>query len=419
MEVEIITIGDELLIGQVIDTNSAWMGKALNEYGFQVTRKTVVGDEEKDIVSAFDAARHRVPLVLVTGGLGPTKDDITLRTLCRYFDCQLHFSEDVYATIEQLFGKQGRVMNELTRNQAMVPDQCTVIRNQAGTAPCTWFERDGFVLVSMPGVPSEMKWLMTNEVLPRLKQRFQQDLFIKHQSFRVGGYPESALALHLAAFEEQLPSFVKLAYLPESGVIRLRLSAYAQQETDAEQAIAVLREQLKALLDGHILAEEDKNMETLVGERLRERGCTVGTAESCTGGSIAALLTSVAGSSDYFVGSVVSYANAVKQTVLGVSGHDLQQHGAVSREVVEQMACGALRVLGCDYAIATSGIAGPDGGTPEKPVGTVWIAVAGKETVTSQCYRFGTIREQNVQRTVLMALLLLLDVLKKQETVRK
>jgi nicotinamide-nucleotide amidase len=413
MEVEIITIGDELLIGQVIDTNSAWMGKALNEYGFHVIRKTVIGDEEKDIVTAFDAARRRVPLVLVTGGLGPTKDDITLRTLCRYFDCQLHFSEDVYANIERLFGNQGRVMNELTRNQAMVPDQCTVIRNQAGTAPCTWFERDGFVLVSMPGVPSEMKWLMTGEVLPRLKKRFQQDLFIKHQSFLISGYQESALALHLADFEEQLPAFVKLAYLPQLGIIRLRLSAYAQQEADAEQAIAVLREQLKALLDGYILAEEDKNMETLIGERLRERGCTVGTAESCTGGSIAALLTSVAGSSDYFVGSVVAYANAVKQHVLGVSERDLQQHGAVSREVVEQMACGALGVLGCDYAIATSGIAGPGGGTPEKPVGTVWVAVAGKETVTSQCYRFGTVREQNIQRTVLMALLLLLDVLKK------
>ncbi|MDR0844803.1 MAG: competence/damage-inducible protein A [Tannerella sp.] len=416
MDVEIITIGDELLIGQVVDTNSAWMGKALNESGFRVVRKTAVGDTEDDIVAAMDAAGSRASLVLVTGGLGPTKDDITLRTLCRYFGCQLHFSEEIYTGIEQLFHQRGRTMNELTRNQAMVPDRCTVIRNQAGTAPCTWFERDGLVLVSMPGVPSEMKWLMTHEILPRLKKRFQQDVYIRHQTYWVRDFSESDLAIRLADFEERMPSFIKLAYLPQAGIIRLRLSACCQREEDGAQAMAVLQNQLEGLLEGHIFAKEDKNIEVIVGERLRERGRTVGTAESCTGGAIASLLTSVAGSSDYFTGSVVSYANAVKQNLLGIPERDLQQHGAVSREVVEQMARGALRVLGCDYAIATSGIAGPGGGTPEKPVGTVWIAVADAGKVTSKCYHFSTIREQNIQRTTLMALLLLLDKLDSENS---
>jgi nicotinamide-nucleotide amidase len=411
MNAEIITIGDELLIGQVVDTNSAWMGRELNDAGFQVIRKTVAGDEEEEIIAAIDAANRRVPLVLVTGGLGPTRDDITLRALCRYFGSRLHFSEEVYAGIERIFHRHGRIINDLTRHQAMVPDGCTVICNQAGTAPCTWFERDGHVLVSMPGVPSEMKWLMTHEVLPRLKKQFRRDVYIRHQSFWVGGYTESALAMHLAGFEDSLPAFVKLAYLPQAGMIRLRLSACARREEETGQAIAVWQKQLETLLDGHILSSEDKNIEIIVGEQLRERGLTVGTAESCTGGAIAALLTSVAGSSAYFAGSVVAYADHVKQNVLGVSGIDLQRHGAVSREVVEQMARGAMRVLGCDCAVATSGIAGPGGGTAEKPVGTVWIAVACKETVVSKNCHFTTVRELNVQRSVNTALLMLLELL--------
>ncbi|MDR3194928.1 MAG: CinA family nicotinamide mononucleotide deamidase-related protein [Tannerella sp.] len=416
MDVEIITVGDELLIGQVVDTNSAWMGKALNEYGFQAVRRTAVGDVEKDIFAAMDEAKGRVSLVLLTGGLGPTRDDITLRTLCRYFDCRLHFSAEVYADIEQMFRSRGREVNALTRLQAMTPDGCTVIRNRAGTAPCTWFEREDFVLVSMPGVPSEMKWLMTHEVLPRLAERFRRDAHILHRTYWVRDYTESELAMRLSGFEDELPPSVKLAYLPQAGAIRLRLSACSPQEAVAAEAMAVSRKQLESLLEGHIFAEEDKNIEAIVGERLRKQGSTVGTAESCTGGAIAALLTSIAGSSDYFVGSVVSYANTVKQHVLGVSGEDLRQHGAVSREVVEQMAQGALRVLGCDYAIAASGIAGPGGGTPEKPAGAIWIAVAGSDGVTSRYHRFGAVREQNIQRTTMMALLLLLEILDKKET---
>jgi len=345
MTVEIITIGDELLIGQVIDTNSVWMAKILNDNGFQVVHKVVVGDDSADIRNAIDDALNRASIVLITGGLGPTKDDITLKTLCAYFDTSLYFSEEVYAHIERMFGERGYVMNELTRDQAMVPEKATVIQNNVGTAPCTWFEQDEKVLVSMPGVPYEMKWLMENEIVPRLKRKFRRDLYIRHQTCQVIGIPEAALAIRLTDFENNLPSFVKLAYLPQAGIIRLRLSAYGDDEKKTEETIAALQKQLKAILKEPIVAEEDKNIEIITGEQLRSSGLTVGTAESCTGGSIASLLTSVPGSSDYFLGSVVSYANKVKQQLLGVSESDLETYGAVSRQVVEQMAKGALQVL--------------------------------------------------------------------------
>lgn len=414
MNVEIITIGDELLIGQVVDTNSAWMGQQLGDEGFRVVWRTSVGDEEQDMLDAFDAALKRAQIVLVTGGIGPTKDDITKNTLCKYFGCGMHFSDEVFATIQQIYCRSGRQMNELTRNQALVPDACTVIQNQSGTAPCTWFERDGKVLVSMPGVPSEMKWLMANEVLPRLKAHFRQDMFIRHRTCWVSGYPESVLAIKLAPFEEQLPTFVKLAYLPQPGLIRLRLSAYAESSGQAERAIAEQTDKLHAILAGNILADEDKAIEIQIGELLRTEQLTMGTAESCTGGRIANMITLVPGSSDYFAGGVVSYSNEVKQHVLGVSEESLRQHGAVSREVVEQMALGAVRVLGCDCAVATSGIAGPGGGTPDKPVGTVWIAAALGERVISEYYRFGTVRDQNIQRSANMALLMLLHLLQEK-----
>ena len=411
MDVAIIMIGDELLIGQVVDTNSAYIGKLLNDNGFRVVHKAVIGDNEQDVISAIDAANEKASLILVTGGLGPTKDDITMRTLCKYYGCKLHFSDEVYKNIQQIFTKNGRVINELTRNQAIVPDGCVIIQNRAGTAPCTWYERDGHILVSMPGVPSEMKWLMTNEILPRLRRYYKQELHILHRTFWVSGYSESALAIRLSDFENNLPDFVRLAYLPQLGIIRLRVSAYARNEKEATDTIDFLQKQLEKLLKGNIMADGDKTPEILVGEKLRSLRQTIGTGESCTGGSIAALLTSVAGSSNYYVGSIVAYANAVKQHVLGVSESDLKEYGAVSRQVVEQMAKGVLELLGCDWAISTSGIAGPQGGTPEKPVGTIWIAVANKSKVVSKKYTFNTTREQNIQRTVNMALMLLLEML--------
>jgi nicotinamide-nucleotide amidase len=413
MYVQIITIGDELLIGQVVDTNSAWMGQELDKAGFQVIRRTAVGDVEKDMLEAIDAAMNCVPIVLLTGGIGPTKDDITQKTLCRYFNSELHFSEEVYENILTLFTSSGRTINELTRNQARVPDKCTLIQNRVGTAPCTWFEKDGKILVSMPGVPYEMKWLMTNEVIPRLKKRFRQDIFIRHKTTWVSGFTESMLAMQLAGFEEQLPAFVKLAYLPQPGLIRLRVSAYGSSEQQAEQAITEQNEKLHKLIAGHILAEEDKAIEEQIGKALLAKNLTMGTAESCTGGRIASMLTSIPGSSRYFVGSIVSYSNDVKRHVLGVSHEDLARYGAVSRAVVEQMSLGAQRVLGCDCAVSTSGIAGPDGGTPGKPVGTVWIAAAYKGKVVSECYHFTGIREMNIVRASNMALLMLLKLIRK------
>ena len=409
MNIEIITIGDELLIGQVVDTNSAWMAKILNENGFQVVRKTTIGDEACDIKKAISDACSRVPIVLVTGGLGPTKDDITLKTLCEYFDTSLYFSDEVCTHIENMFRERGFIMNELTRNQSFVPKNATIIQNHAGTAPCTWFEQNETILVSMPGVPFEMKWLMENEVVPRLKKKCHRDIYIKHRTITVSGIPESALAILLTDFENNLPSYVKLAYLPQSGIIRLRLSAYCEDEKLAEETISTLHQQLKEIVQAYFVADIDHTIEVLIGEKLRAKGLTVGTAESCTGGAIAALLTSVSGCSDYYRGSVIAYSNEVKHRVLGVSESDLIQYGAVSKQVVEQMAQGALRVLGCDYAIASSGIAGPGGGTPEKPVGTVWIAVANKDNVESREFHFTVVREQNIQRTVNAALTLLLN----------
>ncbi|MDR3308703.1 MAG: CinA family nicotinamide mononucleotide deamidase-related protein [Tannerella sp.] len=411
MNVEIITIGDELLIGQVVDTNSAWMAKALNDCGFMVVRKVTVGDVEADILHAIDEARSRVQIVLLTGGLGPTRDDITLHALCRYFDCSLQFSAEVYANIESIFGHIGHKINELTRRQALVPDKAVVIQNAVGTAPSTWFEQDDVVLVSIPGVPAEMKWLMENEILPRLNNRFNQDIFIRHRTSWVSGYAESALAQFLTSFEDNLPDSVKLAYLPQPGIIRLRLSAYCKEERLAEELVDGLQKQLSQILGSNVIAEEDTGLEVVVGEKFRRCGLTLCTAESCTGGAIAALLTSVPGSSDYFRGSVVAYSNDVKTDVLSVSKSDLQKYGAVSRPVVEQMAQGALRVTGCDYAVATSGVAGPGGGADEKPVGTVWIAVADKNHVVSQEFHFTTLRDQNILRAVSAALIMLLKEL--------
>jgi nicotinamide-nucleotide amidase len=413
MNVEIITIGNELLIGQVVDTNSAWMGEELEKENFRITGKTTTGDVEADILEAIERAMKRAPIVLLTGGIGPTRDDITRGAICKYSGGKLHFSEEVYENISRMF--KGRSINTLTRDQAMVPDTCTVILNLAGTAPCTWFERDGRVLVSMPGVPYEMKWLMTNEVIPRLKNRFRPIASIRHQTLTVSGYSESALALKLEGFEDALPSFMKLAYLPQAGLIRLRLSAYSDGGEDVQQCVSDQSAKLFTLLEGNIIAGEDKSPEVILGEALLVKGLTMGVAESCTGGRIASLVTSVAGCSRYFKGGIVSYDNSVKSNVLGVSGRELSEHGAVSRAVVEQMALGATSLLGCDCAVATSGIAGPGGGTPEKPVGMVWIAATIQDRMTAECYRLGALREPNIARASNMALLMLLGLVNGQD----
>ena len=406
---ELITIGDEILIGQVIDTNSAWMARELNREGFQVVQITSVPDIQEQIIEAFANAFKRADIVLVTGGIGPTKDDITKQTLCEFFDTELVFNEEMYQNVlRQLSGRPG-AMNELNRCQAYVPACCTPIVNGAGTAPITWYERDGKVLVSMPGVPREMMWAMKNEILPRLKAHFNTPKLM-HQTIIIKDYAESQLAIKLEEWENALPPFIKLAYLPQVGYIRLRLTGKNEDEKALDTAMKKETGKLQEILGSAVVAMEDIAPDVQISRILKELGLTLSTAESCTGGNIAHLLTLHPGSSLFFKGGVVAYSNEVKQCLLGVSENSLLQHGAVSRQVVEQMAQGAMKALGCDYTIATTGIAGPDGGTPEKPVGTVWIAVANKDTVVSKKFHFTAIREQNIQRTVNTALVMALNI---------
>ena len=408
MQVEIITIGDEILIGQIVDTNSAWMAVELNKAGFDVVQITSVHDQEQHIVEALDLALNRADVVLFTGGIGPTKDDLTKQTLCRYFDAKLVFDEQVYANIENLLKHRSRAMNDLTKLQAMVPDKAVIIQNSVGTAPITWFEKDGKVIVSMPGVPYEMKQAMSAAIIPGLQQKFPVSSII-HKTILVHGYPESALAIKIAEWENSLPENIRLAYLPNFNIVKLRLSAVTDDCKEVEAIIAGKLVELKTILGDAILAEEDIPLEGLVGRLLTSSGRTLVTAESCTGGYIAHKITSVAGSSVYYKGSVVAYSNELKVRLLGVSIEDLNVHGAVSNEVVEQMAMGAMHLMNADVAIATSGIAGPDGGTAEKPVGTVWISICTKEKKISRMFQFNLGRALNIERTAQTALLMLLD----------
>ncbi len=411
MFIEIITIGDELLIGQVVDTNSAWMGKELNKVGFEVIRVTSVRDREDEIIEAVDTAMKRVDIVLMTGGLGPTKDDITKYTLCKYFGTELVFSEMVYKNIERILANRIS-MNPLNKSQALVPkDYCTVINNRVGTASISWFEKNEKVLVSMPGVPQEMKTNMTDEIIPRLLSRFNVET-IFHKTYLIKNHPESVLAIALTDWENQLPESVKLAYLPKAGIVRLRLTGRGLDEAAIKERVLKEGAKLYDILGEDVLDENDSPLEEIIGKILRGQGLTVATAESCTGGNIAARITSIPGSSLYFKGSVVAYANEVKKELLHVSENSLIKFGAVSEEVVKEMAFGAMDSLKTDCAVAVSGIAGPDGGTIDKPVGTIWIAAAyGKKVLTlKQEVDFG--RELNVERASNNALLLLQKILK-------
>jgi nicotinamide-nucleotide amidase len=411
IKVEIITIGDELLIGQVIDTNSAWMAVELNKVGLDVQYKTTIGDNEKDILDAFERAFSRASIVLVTGGIGPTKDDITKKTLCRYFNTRLVFDVKTLETIQEIFTGLSKTLNELTREQAYVPENCTVIQNKMGTAPITWFEKEGKVLVSMPGVPYEMKWAMTNEIIPRLQKTFAVSDSIQHQTFWVKNFTESLLAMHIESFENELPGHIKLAYLPTSGLIRLRLTGKGSDREILQQEMEEQRGKLLSLLSGDILSEEDQPLEYLLDKLLKEKGLTLSVAESCTGGKLASLFTAIPGCSRYFKGGVVSYSNEAKADVLRVNLWDINQYGAVSQTVVEQMAAGAQRIFQSDCSIATSGIAGPDGGTPEKPVGTVWIAVTYQNQIQSQLFHFSKDRGNTVLRACNQGMAMLLEAI--------
>ena len=413
MNVEIIVIGDELLIGQVTDTNSGWIARELNHIGWEVTEITTVRDRSREITDALNSSFGRVDVVLMTGGLGPTKDDITKQTLCDYFGGKLVFDESVFANVEAIFRRRKLTMNDSTRNQAYVPNMCTVIQNPVGTAPVMWFERNGKVLVSMPGVPTEMKTVMKEVVISRLREYFQDHSSILHRTCLVKDFTESRLSETLSDFEAQLPACIKLAYLPTPGVIRLRLTARGDEESYLQKIIDDEFFKLRTILGSHLFCGSDTTLAGALGSILAERGETLATAESCTGGNITHEITRIAGSSVYFKGSVVAYSNEVKTRVLNVSSEILSGFGAVSRETVLQMVSGVQRLLSSDCAIATSGIAGPGGGSVEKPVGTVWIAVRYGERSEVECFCFEGDREQVIARATQSALLMLIQLMTK------
>lgn len=402
----IITIGDELLIGQVIDTNSAWIAQELNRAGILVTRRVAIGDNENDIRNALDEESDHAKIILITGGLGPTNDDITKPLLCKYFNGKMIVNEDALQNVKYLFEKVfKRPVTDVNIKQAEVPDVCIVIQNKRGTAPGMWFEKDEKIFVSMPGVPNEMQGMM-KEVIEKLKNKFQLPVII-HKTLLTAGIGESMLAEHIKDFESALPQNIKLAYLPNYGMVRLRLSTSGYEKEAIEKEIFAQFEKLKSLTKEYLVTDEDEPLDKVIGKILLARNETMSTAESCTGGYIAHLITLHPGSSKYFKGSVVSYDNEVKENVLKVSNETLQTFGAVSEQTVREMLNGALDILKTNYAIAVSGIMGPDGGTPEKPVGTVWIAVGNttKQQTLKLNLRFD--RKRNIELTAQNALNLL------------
>lgn len=419
MQAEIITIGDELLIGQVVDTNSAWMAEQLFENGIQLKQITSVHDDAEHIRKALDEAFSRADIVLTTGGLGPTKDDITKKVLCDYFHTRLVASPTVEAHVRALYADRPDVLNRLTATQWLVPEACAVLENRVGSAPIMAF-KDTRCLVAMPGVPYEMKIAMTEQVIPWLNRvigesvnRVSPDTPVKgepvnrmmeHRTMLVNGIAESSLAILLEEWETRLPDGLHLAYLPKDGTIRLRLDGYGCEQELFDNEWNKLRESVR----DYIVLDEDRPIELAVGELLKNRGLTISTAESCTGGKLAALLNRHSGSSEWYKGSVVAYANEVKEHVLGVSGADLAQYGAVSEQVVRQMAEGVRCLCQTDWAIATSGVAGPTGGTADKPVGTVWIAWAGPDGTQAECFHLGKLREQVTDRACTKALIKML-----------
>ena len=404
MQAEIITIGDEILIGQIVDTNSAFIGQLLNLNGISVKQITSVSDDREHIIKALDEAKERADIILITGGLGPTKDDITKKTLCEYFNTTMRFDESAYQDVVNLFAQYGKTVTPINRLQAEVPAICEVIRNYNGTAPCMWFDVDGKVFVSMPGVPYEMKALMKNQIVPKLKSRFQFP-FIFHKTVLTQGIGESALSELISDWEDSLSSVnIKLAYLPAPGMVRLRLSTKGDNDELLRLNVDNKIEQLKTIISEYIYGYEifgvdNETLEQTIGKLLREKKKTISTAESCTGGYISHLITKVPGSSDYYTGSVISYSYEIKETELGVPKEILDTQGAVSQAVVEQMAKAIRIKYRTDYSISASGIAGPGGGTKEKPVGTVWIALATPDKVISEKFQFGNHRERNIQKT--------------------
>ncbi|WP_207513407.1 CinA family nicotinamide mononucleotide deamidase-related protein [Longitalea luteola] len=403
----IITIGDELLIGQVVDTNSAFISQELNKAGVWVKRRVAVGDSKEEIIRALNEESRDSNIILITGGLGPTADDITKPVLCEYFGGKLVMNEEVRKHLIYLFEQvYRRPIIERNLKQAEVPDVCTVLPNARGTAPGMWFEKNGKVFVSLPGVPHEMKGLMTAEVLPRLQQTFTMP-FITHRTLLTVGMGESFIAERIKDWEEKLPAHLKLAYLPNYGMVRLRITGWSTDKTRLENELDTEFGKLKQLVQEWLVTDEDETLPMVLSKLLRSRKKTMATAESCTGGYMAHLITAISGASNIYKGSIISYDNEIKISALNVSPASLQKAGAVSEEVVKEMAAGALAKLNTDYAVAVSGIMGPDGGSPEKPVGTVWVAAGDRTKLVTHRFQFRFDRARNIEMTAIQALNLL------------
>lgn len=412
MNCSIIVIGDEILIGQVIDTNSGDIARMLNPYGWRVNNVQVVGDEASQILRAIKHAFESSDVVLTTGGLGPTKDDITKSVLCQYFGGELYENAEVLENVKEVVTKRGLKLNSLTATQAIVPSSCQVIQNEVGTAPLMWFEHNEKVLVSMPGVPFETQHMFPKEVLPRLLKKFQSNVSIEHRTVLITGWSESRLAMEISDWEDALPSYIHLAYLPKPGLIRLRLDGTHHDKYFINRELDRYKSELVERLGDDILHDEDLTPPEILLYHLNRLGLTIATAESCTGGNIAHQITSIAGSSSAFMGSVVAYSNDVKHRVLGVKNETLETYGAVSIPTVEEMAQGACQVIDTDCSIVTSGIAGPGGGTPDKPIGTVCIAVKTPWSIVSDTHHFPGNRSRVIDRATTTAIITLIKELK-------
>lgn len=399
MRATIITIGQEILIGQIIDSNAAFIGEKLTQAGIDVVKILSIPDHQTDICSALEYAGKASDVVIITGGLGPTSDDVTKPAICDYFNTRLVHHEPTLQHVIKLLAARGFAMNEKNRSQAMVPEKATVVSNRLGTAPGLWLEKDRIIYVFMPGVPFEMKTILTGEVIPELGRRYTLQSILQ-KNVLTQGIPESYVAERLAEFEKQLPKAFELAYLPSPGMVRLRLTIKGSSKKETEPLLQQQVGKMVKIVEPWVYGYDEETLPSALGKILKKVHKTLATAESCTGGGIASAITSVPGSSEYFLGTVVAYSNALKQQLLKVPEHIIQEYGAVSEQVVRAMAEGVLHLTGSDYAIAVTGIAGPDGGTPEKPVGTVWIAVGDKHTIIPCKFLFGEYRDRNVFRSV-------------------
>lgn len=415
MKACIISIGEELLIGQTINTNAAWISAKLNDLGVEVCEIVVITDDHGEILRSLRECSQRAGLVLITGGLGPTRDDVTKHALCEFFGTKLVMSKEILKDVEDYLARQGRTMNELNRGQAMVPEIADLLSNPYGTAPGLWFRRDKLSVVAMPGVPYEMREMMEKRILPVLAKE-PREQYIVHRTVLTQGIGESNLAQMLSLWEDELPDHIQLAYLPSMGIVKLRLTGKGLDEEEIRNHINKEIIKLKKIIPQYIWGYDEDTLELVTGRMLTQKSLSLATAESCTGGYIAHRITSVPGSSAYFKGSVIAYHNSIKTNLLKVNEEAIDQHGAVSEEVARQMASGAKKAMGVDYAIGITGISGPEGGTPEKPVGTTWISVSGREKSVTRRFNLADNRERNTIRAAKNALMMLISLIKQEES---